>query len=471
MKIRLSLLFLLLAELITAQSLTFSGQVLSAFDNTPIPYAHVAIQDKPIGTISDLDGYFELTVPKEELINHQLIVSSIGYESLIFETSSSWNRTVKLSPLINELEEVVISGDKIELSAKALVESALKIASKVDKDQLIELDIEQIAHHNGILTKYYLNKEVELSRNNSASREYEVPTGNIQYVHDAGSLPVTSFMLSPEKLLAPDICTRPKLKKAKGKYSFEFTDLTTVGGFEVFEVTVLQQSALATRSALVKNDYKFFFSTENLDLLKFERKEQVRFEQGYNDIHTLEHTIAHYDPILKDDPLINISVEFNQFITRYNRNKEELELENKRELTLGHRENQYFPYDTSIDSQKYASVIDAIERNSRDEKLYLFIFWNDSFNTISENREELFELLEVYPFDELEIVCLGSTNKRSWKMQASNYPFFSHYFLENPKALQNNSDAKVQLFKKETLLGSGESVSERIIKTIRESKI
>ncbi len=107
MKKNLLLLGLLLfTQIISAQQFTATGVVNASDDPYPIVGANVSIKGTSIGTITDLDGNFQLDGHKGDI----LVVSYIGYkvEEVVIENASPLN--VTLSPDNMLLEEVVAIG-------------------------------------------------------------------------------------------------------------------------------------------------------------------------------------------------------------------------------------------------------------------------------------------------------------------------------------------------------------------------
>ena len=106
MKIRLLLFFMLVSVgFLSAQTRTVKGTVKE--DNgEPIIGATVTLKgDKSIGTVTDLDGNFTLTVPADA---KTLVFSSIGLESKEVQVRDVMN--VALAPTSEQLQEVVVTG-------------------------------------------------------------------------------------------------------------------------------------------------------------------------------------------------------------------------------------------------------------------------------------------------------------------------------------------------------------------------
>ena len=114
MKNRVLLLFtfLLFTSLTFAQNYrTIRGKVYDSQTKQPVPYAHVGILDKGIGTTTSDNGIFVLKVP-EKYYNSTLMVSYIGYKTYrkkLNEIESPFRVYIEQSA--NELTEIVVLGD------------------------------------------------------------------------------------------------------------------------------------------------------------------------------------------------------------------------------------------------------------------------------------------------------------------------------------------------------------------------
>ena len=102
-------MFFLISFLTFAQEQTAKGFILDAETKVPIPYVNISILDSQIGTSSHEDGSFSLEINKED-INKVVKLSSLGYEvskipiSLFLKSDE-----VFLQPLVEQLDEVVVS--------------------------------------------------------------------------------------------------------------------------------------------------------------------------------------------------------------------------------------------------------------------------------------------------------------------------------------------------------------------------
>jgi hypothetical protein len=107
MKLLYGVFFIFLSLLADSQKL-IKGIVLDAEKNTPLANASVFLNTTAIGTVTDAQGGFSLTVPNGK---YDLVVSIIGYET--FAQTIQTNEvsdfiTVKLKIRVKELEAVVV---------------------------------------------------------------------------------------------------------------------------------------------------------------------------------------------------------------------------------------------------------------------------------------------------------------------------------------------------------------------------
>ena len=90
-----------------AQDLTVRGKVTSAQDNASLPGVNVAIKGTTRGTITDIDGNYQLSVPPGR---DTLIFSFIGFVPLEVLIGSQSTVDVELREDVQQLGEVVVTG-------------------------------------------------------------------------------------------------------------------------------------------------------------------------------------------------------------------------------------------------------------------------------------------------------------------------------------------------------------------------
>ena len=108
----LSLIFLLLPLMVSAQTaeVTLKGKVIDAADGYPLIGASVVVEGTKYGAITDVDGNFELKMPK---VKCDIVFSCIGYDDEVrvynLNNASSFNRVV-MTVNAEQLADVVVTG-------------------------------------------------------------------------------------------------------------------------------------------------------------------------------------------------------------------------------------------------------------------------------------------------------------------------------------------------------------------------
>lgn len=99
-------LFLLLisAGWLTAQTPPLTGRVLDAQTGEPLPYAHVIIKGSEKGTITNLNGYFQITVEELPVL---LVISEVAHETRFYRAIRD-SVEIKLEPFALELEGITV---------------------------------------------------------------------------------------------------------------------------------------------------------------------------------------------------------------------------------------------------------------------------------------------------------------------------------------------------------------------------
>jgi len=101
---------LFLSGLLHAQTLTISAKVVDKDSKEPLPFASVGLKNRPIGTITNLNGEFDFHIPVEYR-NDVLVINMLGY--LPFE-DPAWSVTndvtiIEMVKSTQFLDEVVVS--------------------------------------------------------------------------------------------------------------------------------------------------------------------------------------------------------------------------------------------------------------------------------------------------------------------------------------------------------------------------
>jgi TonB-dependent starch-binding outer membrane protein SusC len=91
--------------MVMAQERTISGTVTA--EGEPLPGVNIFIQGTTVGTISDLDGSYTLTVPGPDAI---LIFSSIGYQTQSVTVGNQTTIDILMEEDVTALQEIVVTG-------------------------------------------------------------------------------------------------------------------------------------------------------------------------------------------------------------------------------------------------------------------------------------------------------------------------------------------------------------------------
>jgi hypothetical protein len=100
-------LFNLFFSFIYSQTITVSGKIKNVKTNEKLEYANISVQNSNYGTVSNLDGSYNLSLDSASYI---LKVSYIGYESKYVKINSNNKKlNIFLNPLTYTFEDVVVS--------------------------------------------------------------------------------------------------------------------------------------------------------------------------------------------------------------------------------------------------------------------------------------------------------------------------------------------------------------------------
>ncbi|MEZ5197150.1 MAG: SusC/RagA family TonB-linked outer membrane protein [Bacteroidales bacterium] len=104
-------------QVVQAQNRDISGTVRSADDGQPIPGVQVVVDGTTIGTVTNLDGYYELSVPATA---KKLVFTFIGMISQEVEIGDQSTIDISMENDMLNIEGVVVTALGIERESKAL---------------------------------------------------------------------------------------------------------------------------------------------------------------------------------------------------------------------------------------------------------------------------------------------------------------------------------------------------------------
>lgn len=117
---------LLLAPCIYAQNKTISGTVTDS-KGTPLAGVSVVVEKSTIGTATDVDGKFKLSVPA----GASIVISSTGFKSQTFKVNDiNGDLSVKLEEDIARLDEVIVTGLATTVKRRNLANAVATVSSK-----------------------------------------------------------------------------------------------------------------------------------------------------------------------------------------------------------------------------------------------------------------------------------------------------------------------------------------------------
>ncbi|PWJ60602.1 TonB-linked SusC/RagA family outer membrane protein [Dyadobacter jejuensis] len=99
------------------EGIVIRGVVTDATNGEPLPGVNIVLKSTSVGTVTDVNGAYQLEVPNEEAL---LVFSFIGYERMEMAVGGRQQLSVAMQVAANGLDEVVVTAIGIEREAKAL---------------------------------------------------------------------------------------------------------------------------------------------------------------------------------------------------------------------------------------------------------------------------------------------------------------------------------------------------------------
>ena len=109
----IALLLIIISIDVSAQNVRVYGIVTNALNNEPIPFANVVVDGTSLGTISDIEGRYELIDIKPGVYNFKC--SFIGFNTIIqSEVQLTTNKSLRLDFKMEENAQVI---DEVQVNA------------------------------------------------------------------------------------------------------------------------------------------------------------------------------------------------------------------------------------------------------------------------------------------------------------------------------------------------------------------
>ena len=122
MKVFISILIGLICAIVHSQEKTISGKVLNFENSEPLAYVNIGIKNKTVGTVSNNNGLFNLLLNDKVTSKDTIIFSYIGFktEKYLVSELNKIKDPILLQPKNMELDEVVVSSNKVKLKPKKI---------------------------------------------------------------------------------------------------------------------------------------------------------------------------------------------------------------------------------------------------------------------------------------------------------------------------------------------------------------
>ena len=322
---KLTIIIVLIGYFSAAHCQTFKGTVYDRSTDSTLSFAIVYISGTSIGTYSDIHGNFELDISKYSSM--PITISLLGYYSVtLSEHSSNKMYNIYLSPKINELNEVVVTGKKgkwetylrifkreflgeTENASECdiLNENDLRFFYNSDSGTLREISLKPILIHNkalGYTITYYLDK-FKFSRKRSENGELtETCTilGNYLFKDDLLTLSESEKRKVEERRKSAYFGSRMHFFRSlyignliqRGEYSISLSDNNLFStGFSISSKTPINSDSFVIKkdslSGYLKNEGELSVTYKWMNTLINVKWDSVYFEKD-----------GYYDPISVD---------------------------------------------------------------------------------------------------------------------------------------------------------------------------
>lgn len=285
-------LFLLLINVGFGQNNTiFSGIVIDNIDKTPIPFCNVYIENTSIGTITNENGAFRLTVPK--YINKNLCISFIGYKTkkIPLKKLKHEDNIITLSKDEIELAEIVIMPDStlltfLQKAYRAIDKNYPKVPSKLKgfyRETQYNENNEYLYFSEAILSifknSYQFSNDpgqVEVIVSRKKSFPIYKKTNNVKY-YGGAFIPLNlDFVQKRIDFITP---------KHFDKYAYRLSNITKLDGRTLYEIS------FDTNNDSLKGSCKgkFYIDKESLAYIMAEYELTERGIKKYNNLNINAH--------------------------------------------------------------------------------------------------------------------------------------------------------------------------------------
>lgn len=350
-------LFLLFPLITFAQTKTYTGVIKDISTNEPIPSVSVTLLNSNIGTISNEEGNFRITVPTD---SKTVNLSHLSYKPYTIELEKMASMPeLFLEPSAFDLEEVMILDKPAD---KVLADVIAASKNKLDKSLVLHTYYREFGKVNGVfnnfsdgLLDYYIKK-----KNGSAdlyvkqSRAYQPKEIDEDQKSAYDAIPV--FDVRDAVSNAYNFKRLSKLLDTK-KYDFEIKTKSGKNG-QTIAVAIITPKA-EINEALLEGTVSYDLKT-NL-ILEIDLKRAPDHQQYIKEMNLLLFRVTFLDEYRKS----SFKTEGNQYIMTYNQNRVTIRIKTK-------KINDTFELYSDIMTMDYKEGVFELDKKQRYKEKNLF---------------------------------------------------------------------------------------------------
>ena len=117
---------------------TVSGKIVDAEDGSPIIGASIIIKGTQLGTVSDIDGYYSITLPQD---HRQLSFAYIGYQTQTRTATPGSTLNIRMKEDEQRLDEVTVVGYGTSKKGRKMAD--LAVEEEMDESEVISVNQQQ----------------------------------------------------------------------------------------------------------------------------------------------------------------------------------------------------------------------------------------------------------------------------------------------------------------------------------------
>jgi hypothetical protein len=225
-----------------------SGQITDSKNKQPISYAYVFLKSKPLGTLSNSEGYFIIKLP-EDTWEDSIFFSCIGYqmEGLKIAKLDPAENAISLAPLLTQIKEVTVRPVNPEEILKTALENISKNYSP--KPQFLTAFYRETIRQNRnyVVLSEAILQIYKAKYNGFATDQVKIFKGRKSPFVQKMDTIVFKFQGGIYTSLLLDIAKNPSTFIADdyfNLYNFKFDEITTIEGRSAYVIAFDQKDQL-----------------------------------------------------------------------------------------------------------------------------------------------------------------------------------------------------------------------------------